>query len=140
MSALKKTSKELNPSLPLPPQLPRRRRRRKWVVKVQSEREIKHPTTWERTKLWFFNSETIFLARAELFIGFVVTAFSIIDYASLLSYSIAGNFSWKSGILLGSILIFKGIITEWARRINTVQIDGHLVSADVVKPKRRRYV
>jgi len=137
MSALKKTSKELSPSSSL---LLRRRRRRKWVVKVQSEREIKYPTKWERTKLWFNNSEIIFLARLETAIGFVVTAFSIIDYSSLLSYSVAGSFNWKQGIILGNILIFKGIITEWARRLNTVKVDGFLVNTEIVKRKRLRHV
>jgi len=134
MKASKKISSESKPS-----SLPRKRRR-KWVVKPLTEREIKRPTKWETIKRWFNNSEIIFLARLEAFVGFVVTIFSIIDYGDLLSYSIASSFNWKSGILLGSILIFKGFVTEWARRLNTVKVDGYLVNTEIVKRKRIRHV
>jgi hypothetical protein len=136
MKESKRTSIESKPSLVQRP----RRRRRKWIVKPLTEREIRRPTAWEQTKLWFNNSEIIFLARLETAIGFIVTAFSIIDYGDLLSYSVAGSFNWKQGIILGSILIFKGIITEWARRLNTVKVDGYLVNTEIVKRKRIKHV
>lgn len=67
---------------------------------------------------WFKNSETIFLARAEVVVGFLVTAISAMDWSPLLAVGADTGFTWKQGCTIGSMLIVKGIISEWARRRN----------------------
>lgn len=87
---------------------------------------------WSGIKAWFKHSETILLARIELISGFVITAVSAMDWSPLLSMGVDTGFTWKQGMVLGSITLAKGLITELARRRNTQQIGDRLIPTDVV--------
>jgi hypothetical protein len=86
--------------------------------------------TWGKLKYFFKQSQVIFLARMEAAIGFVVVALSVADWSPLLSAGIDTGFSWVQAATLGSIMFIKGVITEWARRINTIEVAGKLFPAD----------
>lgn len=87
---------------------------------------------WARVKAWFKNSETILLARLEMLTGFLVTAFSVMDWSPLLASGIHTGLSWTQATALGMIVFVKGIISEWARRLNTVVIGERLVPTAAV--------
>jgi hypothetical protein len=60
---------------------------------------------WERIKAWFKDSETIFWARLQMFVGAVWTVLVSIDLAPLLDPK------W-----LTVWLVVSGVVTELARR------------------------
>jgi|SRR6185503_6566337 hypothetical protein len=82
---------------------------------------------WDRVKAWFKRSQAIFLARLEAAIGFVVLALSVADWGPLFSTGL----TWAQTASIGAIMFVKGIITEWARRLNTVEVSGQLIPADI---------
>ena len=71
---------------------------------------------WKRIKQFFSYSETIFLARLEVILGFLLAALSSVDWSPLFAAGSSPNFNWKTGLTLGIILIIRGLILEWARR------------------------
>ena len=77
---------------------------------------------WESIKNWFSNSETILIARLETVTGFLIAALSAIDWTPLLSMDFSQAFSWNQFTVIGAILILKGLISEWARRRNAVDL------------------
>lgn len=90
---------------------------------------------WDGTKAWFKRSQTIFLARAETAIGFVIMALSVADWSPLLSAGISTGFTWAQAFTLGLIVTIRGIIGEWARRLGTVEVAGQLIPTDISKEK-----
>lgn len=48
----------------------------------------------------------------------MVAATSAMDWSPLLDLGAGTGFTWKQGATLGSMLIVKGILSEWARRRN----------------------
>jgi hypothetical protein len=60
---------------------------------------------WERIKTWFKDSETIFWARLQVFIGSVFTVLTVTDLSPLLPPK-----------YLTIWLIISGVITELLRR------------------------
>jgi len=97
-------------------------------------------TWWSNVKAWFKNSETILLSRIEVVVGFLVAAMSIMDWSPLLSVGIDTGFTWVQGAYLGAIMFTKGIISEWARRLNTVEVNEHLFPAEVLKEVKTEVV
>lgn len=76
-------------------------------------------TFWERTKAWFKYSETIFLNRLEVLMGFIIGAFSLMDWSPLLSlFGTTTGMNWKQTTAIGSAMIARGIIGEAVRRRN----------------------
>lgn len=88
---------------------------------------------WDTAKAWFKRSETIFLARVEAFTGLVVAGISAMDWSPLLNLGVDAGMSLKQGVTLGGIMFAKGLVTEWARRRNTVEVDNSLLPTDIVK-------
>lgn len=88
---------------------------------------------WDSVKAWFKRSETVFLARAEAFTGMAIAGISAMDWSPLLTLGVDAGMSLKQGVTLGSIMFVKGIVTEWARRRNTVEVNDSLLPTDIVK-------
>jgi hypothetical protein len=87
----------------------------------------------DNTKAWFKHSETILLARIEAFTGLVIGGISAMDWSPLLNLGVDTAMSLKQGVYLGSIMFVKGIVTEWVRRRNTIEVDSKLIPTDIVK-------
>lgn len=95
---------------------------------------------WENAKAWFKHSETILLARIEAFSGFLIASLSALDWSPMFTLATDAGMSLKAGITLGSVMFFKGLVTEWARRRNTVEVDSKLIPTDIVKEVKTEVV
>jgi len=84
---------------------------------------------FETVKSWFKNSESILLARTEVVAGFLVAALSAVDWSPLLSAGADPNFT----LGLGAVMVVKGLVSEWARRRNTIEVDQRLIPTALVK-------
>lgn len=71
---------------------------------------------WAKIKQFFHDSETIFMARLEVILGFVTAALGGIDWTPLLSAGTVPDFSVNLAVNIGVIMIIKGLLLEWARR------------------------
>lgn len=97
---------------------------------------------------WFKNSGSIVLARLEVLSGFVIGAVNVLDWSPLLSAGLDAGFTWVQGVTLGSMLLVKGIVSEWVRRSNAKVIENTLVPTApsledtniVVKTKKKKTV
>ncbi len=69
---------------------------------------------WDNTKAFFKRSETIFYARLQVFSGFMLAAFTGIDWTTITMKLDDA----KQSLYLASGLIANGIITELLRRRN----------------------
>ena len=87
--------------------------------------------TWASIKLWFKNSQTIFLARIEAAVGFTVVALSVADWSPLISAGIDTGLTWAQATFIGGVMAVKGLITEWSRRMGTREVAGHLLPSTV---------
>lgn len=72
----------------------------------------KFKETWAKIKAWFHDSETLFLARLDVFAGFIIAALATLDWAPLLVTGLTFN----QILSLGTLLFIKGVVSEWARR------------------------
>lgn len=88
---------------------------------------------WNKIKDWFKHSETVLIARLEAFTGLVVAATSAADWGPLLTLGVDSTMSFKAGVWLGLTWFVKGIVQEWARRRNTVEVDSKLIPTSIVK-------
>lgn len=87
---------------------------------------------WNNIKTWFKKSETIFLARLEIFTGFILGVVGAIDWAGLVNMDVIG-LSKNQLLLFAGVFVLKGVIAEIGRRRNTVTINDQLVPANLVK-------
>lgn len=71
---------------------------------------------WNAIVKFFSDSETIFLARLQGLIGFLVAAAGAMDWSPLIGLASGGGFNRSQVISLGVVLLLQGIVTEWARR------------------------
>lgn len=83
-------------------------------------------------KAWFKHSETIFLARAELIVGFMIAAMSAMDWSPIMGIGDVTGMTWRQGATIGSIMVAKGIISELARRRNTVEVGERLLPTEAI--------
>ena len=85
-------------------------------------------TSWEKLKVWFKRSETIFLARMTAIVGFVTAAVGQFDWAPLWSFLSTGTeFTSKQLLWIGVSIAGYGLTMEIARRRGTKEIDGNLI-------------
>jgi len=95
---------------------------------------------WDKIKAWFKHSETIFLARLEAFSGLIIAAVSSLDWSPLLNLGVDTGASIKQGIYLGSIMFVKGLVTEWVRRRNTIDVNDKLIPTEIIKEVKTEIV
>lgn len=79
-------------------------------------------STWDSIKAWFSNSETIFLARMEVVVGFLTAVIGGLDWTPLMSMDFSNAVSNKQMLILGATIIVKGILSEIARRRNATDL------------------
>ena len=90
--------------------------------------------TWNNIKSWFKNSETILLERSTVAFGFVMAGIAAMDWSPLFSiFGIGTAFNKAELYGLGALAITKGLFGEWARRRNTIEVNGSLVPTSIVK-------
>lgn len=88
---------------------------------------------WNDIKAWFKHSETVFLARLEAFSGLIIGGLSAIDWSPMFTLATDAGMSLKAGMTLGGVMFVKGIVTEWVRRRNTIEVDSKLIPTSIVK-------
>lgn len=66
---------------------------------------------FEDVKGWFKYSETILLARLQMFSGFVLAGLANVDWTALSNFT-----SFKQSMWLSVGLVANGLLTEYARR------------------------
>lgn len=66
---------------------------------------------YEDVKGWFKYSETILIARAQVFSSFVLAGVANVDWTALSNFV-----SYKQSIALSVGLLANGLLTEYARR------------------------
>lgn len=79
-----------------------------------SSLKLKLSNFWNEAKAFFKYSETILIARAQVFSGFILAVATNVDWTALSDFV-----SYKQSIALAGGLILNGILTEWARRRNS---------------------
>lgn len=73
----------------------------------------------QKIKDFYKRSESIFLARLQVFVGFVIASVGVMDWSPLWSTVGTGtDFNWKQLGTIGAIVIANGVLFEYARRRN----------------------
>lgn len=75
---------------------------------------------WTDIKAWFNYSWSILIARLEILSGFILGVAGGIDWTSLTNLNWSDAIYSKSNIIVATLLILKGIISEVGRRSGTV--------------------
>lgn len=88
-------------------------------------------SAWTGVKAFFKHSETILLARIEMVTGLVIAGVNAMDWSPLLSAGIDAGFTVKQGLIMGGMLLTKGIVSEWARLRNAVIVNDKIVPTDL---------
>lgn len=73
-------------------------------------------------KAWFKNSESIFMARATAFGGFMLAAVDGIDWNSLLNLNLANIVHDKTVLISGLGIFAHGVTSEALRRRNATDL------------------
>lgn len=71
-------------------------------------------------KAFFSRSWSIFIARLEVFTGFLLGVLGGIDWTALTTLNWVDAVYSKTNLIFAAILIIKGIISEIGRRAGTV--------------------
>lgn len=71
-------------------------------------------------KAFFAKSWSIFIARLEVFTGFLLGVFGGIDWTALTNLDWSDAIYSKNNLIFAGILIIKGIVSEIGRRAGTV--------------------
>lgn len=91
-------------------------------------------TFWADTKAWFNKSWSIFIARMEVLVGFIVGAVGGIDWSALVNLNWYDAVYSKTNLLVAALIIIKGVVSEMARRSGTVVIStDQLVPVNVAE-------
>lgn len=91
-------------------------------------------TFWADVKAWFNKSWSIFIARMEVLVGFIVGAVGGIDWSALVNLNWYDAVYSKTNLLVAALIIIKGVVSEMARRSGTVVIStDQLVPVNVAE-------
>ena len=75
---------------------------------------------WTDIKAWFNKSWSIFIARMEVLVGFIIGAVGGIDWSALVNLNWYDAVYSKTNLLVAALIIIKGIVSEMGRRAGTV--------------------
>lgn len=75
---------------------------------------------WTKIKEWFNYSWSIFIARAEVLAGILLGILGGIDWAAITNLNWNDAIYSKSNLIVASLIIIKGIVSEIGRRSGTV--------------------
>lgn len=88
-------------------------------------------------KAWFNKSWSIFIARLEVFTGFLVGVLGGIDWTALTNLNWQDAIYNKNNLIVSAMLIIKGIVSEIARRAGTVTtVSDQLVPVNIAEAKK----
>lgn len=88
----------------------------------------------DKVKAFFAKSWSIFIARAEVFTGFLLGVFGGIDWTALTTLNWTDAVYSKNNLIFAGILILKGILSEIGRRSGTVTTtNDQLVPVNIAK-------
>ena len=91
-------------------------------------------TIINKVKSFFNHAWSIFLARLEIFTGFIIGVVGAIDWSGLASIDFNAGFSNDQLFWFSFGLIIKGVISEIGRRSGTVvTTNDQLVPANIAK-------
>jgi len=79
---------------------------------------------FQRIKDWsgWSTAGSIFIARMETLSGFLVGVVGGIDWSPLLALDFTQPIANKTLIVMGSVLVIKGLVSEMTRRNNATDI------------------
>lgn len=86
------------------------------IVPLQKLDELQRPSLWQRTRIFFKDSEVIFLARLHMLGGFFITAVGAMDWNPLVSIGTSSGLNKVQVIYLGCTVLTQGLFMEAARR------------------------
>lgn len=75
---------------------------------------------WTNIKAWFNRSWSIFIARMEVLVGFLIGVMGGIDWSALINLDWRDAVYSKTNLLVAALIIIKGIVSEMGRRAGTV--------------------
>lgn len=88
----------------------------------------------DKVKAFFVKSWSIFIARMEVFAGFLLGVFGGIDWTALTTLNWTDAIYNKNNLIFAAILIIKGIVSEVGRRAGTVVTTAdQLVPVNIAK-------
>lgn len=88
----------------------------------------------DKVKGWFKHAWSIFIARAEVFVGFIIGVVGAVDWAGYASFDFGAGFSHNQLFWFSIGLVIKGIVSEVGRRSGTVTTTtDQLVPVNLVK-------
>lgn len=88
----------------------------------------------DKVKAFFSKSWSIFIARLEVFTGFLLGVFGGIDWNALVNLDWSDAIYSKNNLIFAGILVLKGIISEIGRRAGTVTTaNDQLVPVNIAK-------
>lgn len=89
---------------------------------------------WDDVKAWFNRSWSIFIARMEVLVGFLIGVFGGIDWAALTQLNWYDAVYSKTNLLVAALIIIKGIVSEMGRRAGTVVVaTDQLVATNIAE-------
>lgn len=74
----------------------------------------------DKVKGWFKHAWSIFIARAEVFTGFVIGVISAVDWAGFANIDFDAGFTNNQLMWISIGLVIKGVVSEIGRRSGTV--------------------
>lgn len=88
----------------------------------------------DNVKAFFKRSWSIFIARAELFTGFIIGVVGSIDWAGFANIDFGAGFSRNQTMWIAIGLVIKGIVSEIGRRAGTVEtVTSQLVPVNIAE-------
>jgi len=90
-----------------------------------------------KLKALFNKSWSIFLARLEVFTGFILGVIALIDWSSLATIDFDAGFSNTQMFWFAIGLVIKGIISEVGRRAGTTPVNNQLVPTNIAEELKK---
>lgn len=88
----------------------------------------------DKVKAFFSKSWSVFIARLEVFTGFLLGVFGGIDWTALTTLDWSDAIYSKNNLIFAGVLILKGVISEIGRRAGTVTtVNDQLVPVNIAK-------
>lgn len=92
---------------------------------------------WNDVKGWFNKSWSIFIARMEVLVGFLIGVFGGIDWSAIAQLDWYSAVYSKTNLLVAALIIIKGIVSEMGRRSGTVvSKTDQLIPVNIAEEKK----
>lgn len=92
---------------------------------------------WNDVKGWFNKSWSIFIARMEVLVGFLIGVFGGIDWSAIAQLDWYSAVYSKTNLLVAALIIIKGVVSEMGRRSGTVvSKTDQLIPVNIAEEKK----